>query len=1151
VEEIIADITSRAEMEHPWSPAYTKQVPKIAAELADAITDPAFVQAVKGIHNLRAAAAIEDNIASAETLAEDLFRSLIGGRVAALNTNIDSVATRNQQVRDWFNKFVYASGIFEQQSGQVAQSVFQAAAQIFMRNGKLKALANEEAMSLVGSATSRDAASRQIFADAVESINSFFKTTNSDAYAGAGRERLPFPTTASIAKAQDKLTEAETNYATHINEGKTLTSKAQVIAWEKKFNTLQTKLDAARQEAWNNNIPTRHWSNGDWVSSGQYDYKLAVSTARKNAEDTVMTEQGLMPKSAVDTPSKYSSHVKLNAAQTKKWLTQWRKDNNVRVTDMHAGLVEEETQKIVNNIPAYEALPLEDAELAQHLVQEQIAKPLDDANIEINANVMLDTTNYSVPRNLEENQVQRTRTEQMRQRHSATSGRANLQPLLVHGETSLKVNMAKIADVAHHLRSKYVRALGHLPLTDRADLFSKAFRYAMANMDVPATEEKIVQQMSGDIRAMISTTFGNPETTALTISGLDPEALAKAFGKFGLSIKNGMPSVSTMNPKEISNLLQYMPFAEMPTAMKGTVEGELWAKRAADFSQSGEDPFLVLTRLMSAVQFAKHERAIVNDFHTRFGWQNFFNTAEEATAAGWVKPTGITANGMDFTAMLPEVAQGGLYDPYIAKEFFSVNREWNAIFHEEGMSKAVQFMMNWAGFFKETQTILNLRHHITNAFGDTSIEVLNGTTNPDHWTNAFKMSMRYATEDFRSQWGANKFDTKIKHLFNLNKNFNRTIGEETATKPPVITINKNGKTTTQTLNLEDLLAAFEERGIAISNIFSNDIMGLQESVLQNVVRPDAQKTLGQQVVAKIKLGREKITKVPGTAAAWYGNVPRIAGALRIIEERSWKSLDDALDAATAEVNRLHPTIQSLASGERKTTRIAITYYTWLRVAHNVFIDMAINHTGALMVPSKLQFNVAQANGMAPTSIGRPWSQKLTEMLPSYLTNSPYGPMWNDAQGKPVLIKPSWLPLDVLSTWTFAYDPAYSTGDNAARNILEGGKIIGASSNVAVQPLLDVIAGENLQTHQAIPKTAQGLIDVGLSNFGQIALAKALTDYTPAGKTLTPEDRARTLRNQIAGLRETAVINDKNLQNATKEKNARLKNIIAELNKGKK
>jgi hypothetical protein len=451
-------------------------------------------------------------------------------------------------------------------------------------------------------------------------------------------------------------------------------------------------------------------------------------------------------------------------------------------------------------------------------------------------------------------------------------------------------------------------------------------------------------------------------------------------------------------------------------------------------------------------------------------------------------------------------------------------------------------MMNWAGFFKETQTILMPRHHVTSAFGDTTISIMNGTVDPRHWGTAFRMASRYASADLKTQLGKAKIDKKIEALNEVGRNYTRDIRESATQKPITLTLNKNGKISTQTLNEDDLLAALEERNAAISNLFQNDIMGLQDSVLENVIRPGAQKSLKEKTYALIRTSREKLAKAPGNAAAWYGNVPRLADALRVIEERSYRSLDDALDAAVMEIQRLHPTIQSLASGERKSARIAITYYTWLRVAHNTFIDMAINHAGAMMVPSKLQFNVAESNDMDPANLGRPWSEQAIREYPSYLTTGVYGPMWKDSMGKPVLIKPSWLPMDVLSTWSFLYDPSKEFKDQFAQTVFDAGNIATKSANVAIQPFLAVGMGTSPQTQQRISKDWQGLMDVGIANFGQAAILKAVTDYSPGGKNKTPEDQQRYLRNIFTGLRETAVDTPKNRANATRETKAILKRL---------
>ena len=1147
-EELISDIMGRAEEQAKWSMAYSKQAPKIAAQLADAITDPKFIEAVKNTHNLRAAAAVEDNALTAETLTEDLISSLFGARLAALDEGIDSVATRNQEIRDWFNKFVYAADIFQQQSGEIAQAVFQAAAQIFIKGGKMEAAAGEAAARLVGSPDSLDAAARQMYADAMESINSYFKTVAPDLYAGPGRERLPFPTTASVAKAQHNLTEAELYYEQIIAQGKTLTTKAQVLAWEKKFAKAQSKLDDARIQAWNNSVPTRHYANGKWIPSNNYDHKLAVAEARRNAEDIVMTETGAVPKSATDTVPKFPSHVKMDLRQSKKWLAEWRLKNNVVVADAHAGIVEEEAQKIINDLPNYENLGLEPADLGERLYQDSIAKPLQAATDEVDVTKLIERMDYNVtPKEL----PKMSRVERLRSRGSANSGRQNLQPLMVRAESSLKVYMANAAHVAHFLRSRYVKAFGTTDLAVRSENFRRAFRYAISKTD-PSSEPELIQKLTSDIRLLIDGYFGTGEQSTLLTSSLDPKHLSKVFKRFGLTPAVGIPELGMKNPKSIIDIINELPFAEMPEKLKGTIEADLWTQRAKAFADSQRDPFVLLSQMATAVQWAKHEQALINDFHTRFGWKNYFNTAEEATAAGWVQIDGRSISGINMAEFLPTPAEGGLFDPTIVKEFASVNREWNSIMYGESLPKFIGALMEFTGFLKETQTIYTLRHHITNMMGDTSFELLNGTVNPRHWATASRMAVRYAKDDAAVKWSRD-FTAKIAKLKNLGKNYEREMRDaENLDKAPSIVIKKNGKTTVQQLNEIDLLNLLEERNVAISNLHANDVMGLQESVFNEQLAPGAQKNLKDTVVAKIRLGREALNKGPGSFAAWYGNIPRIAGALKVIESRTWASLDDALDAAVLHVNRLHPTINSLASGERKYPRVFFTYYTWLRVAHNAIIDMAINHAGSLVLPSKVQYNIATSNDMEPMSFGHPWSQALTEQLPSYLTQSPFGPMWRDAQNKPVLIKPSVGTLDVLSTWqNLSFDPAYDAAGNLTNNIGNLFNVGVKASNPIAKFGISWGEGVNLDTGQTIDTyDSQAVLDLGLSNIGQWSLIKALTGYDPQNKKPTAEDKARAIMNQITGLKQTAVVTPQNIKNANTEKAARLKNIIKNLNKGK-
>lgn len=1133
MQEMLKDLLSRGEGQEPWSATFASRAPKIANDVAISIRDN--VDQFIHLHSVRASAVVEDTLSSAQTLSEDLYKSLLEGWKANLDTGIDSTAARAQLVRDWFNKFVYASRLFDQQSGREAQNIFQAAAMVFVRDGKLTDLTQgmEVMPKLIGSPTAQDTASKQLFRDVTEAINGFFKMQGSDAVAKAGRERLPFPSAASIEHATAKLTEAKLAYEEHMMLRTSLGSAAEVKAWESRFTKLQSYLDKAREVAWKNSVPTHHYVDGKWIPSEFYNREAALADALAKAKNAVETPQGLVRSTTgmADSVAAYPSHKALTAAESEKWLAKWRKDNNVKAITANQGLHEEIARETLDNLDQYGQLNLTDGELAQRLIQDQTAKVFEDAEIK----VYIGNTEYTGG----------SWFKQTAEKLNATSGRWTLKPLLNKAESTVMTSISRVADAVHYLRDSYIKEWGALPEEIRNENFMTAFRYAMSRIDVPQHIDSNIAALANDLRSILDPIFGNPETSALIKHGIDPKALASAFRRYGLGDQIGFISPGTLNPAQLAEYTKWLPFAEMPEDLKGTIAETTWNHRAETFAATGQDPFLVLTRMVQAVQFAVTEKTLATDFAAQFSYKAQGMTFEQAVANGWVKIQG-KGSSADLSLHLPSPEDGGLFPPEIAAEFMSINREWNKLYNSKEMGAVLRTMMEVQGFLKATQTILTPRHHITNAFGDTTTAMIAGVMNPTHWAQAWDMAMRFATEDARATWGKNKLAYKMSNLFESFKNADRVVEvtDKVGRKSPGIVLVKNGKPVKQGLNIDDLYNEFQARGIVIGNIFQNDIQGLYESVAATGGELGSKKKLYEVVAAKAAQGIHKATEPAGAFASYYGNIPRIAHAMKVIQSRSWKSVEEALNAASAEVTKYHPTVQSLSASERRGPRLMFTYYTWLRVAHNAFIDMAMNHTGAMLVPSKIQYSQAVGAGFNPQSISDPWASN--EFAPSYLTYSTYGPTSTTASGSKMLYKRSLLPLDVLDTWNFQMDPSKTWDQNAISNAFAAGRVLGKNTSLVAQPILEWMTGTDMQTGQKSSVTdLQTLSDKIVNNFGFKSLLQGLGAITPAknavggSKELNPEQLQLLRDNFLYGQKGQIVNTVQNQKNYINEASNRI------------
>lgn len=1140
MQEVLKDLLSRGEGQAPWSATFADRAPRIANDVAIAIRDN--VDSFMKFHTERASAVVEDSLSSAQTLSEDLYTSLLEGWKANLNTGLDSTAARAQLVRDWFNKFVYASRIFEQQNGREAQNIFQAAAMVFIRDGKLSDIANsmEIMPKLIGSPNAQDAASKQLFRDVTEAINGFFKMQNSDAVAKAGRERLPFPSAASIENATAKLTEAKLAYEDHMTLRSSLQSAAEVKAWESRFAKLQSYLDKAREVAWKNSVPTQHFQDGKWIPSEFYRRDAALADALAKGKNTLETPEGLIgsTEGIADSATAYPSHKALTAAESTAWLADWRKKNNVRSVNANIALREELARETLDNLDEYGQLELTPGELAQRLMQDQTAKVYDDAQVKM----FIGNTEYDAS----------SWFKQPAEKLNATSGRTDLKPLLNQAESTIMTSVSRIADATHYLRAAYIKKWGKLTVEERSLNVLTAFKHAVDRTPVPDNFDPSVAALSDDLKRILDPFFGNPETSMLIKHGIDPRALGAAFQRYGLGEKIGFlvpGNEGLKNPAKLAEYTKWLPFAEMPEELAGEIGEKTWNKRAETFKNSGEDPFIILMNMVHAAQFAISEKVFVTDFASQFGYKAQGMTFEQAMANGWVQVKGKGAS-TDLSMHLPTPEEGGLFSPEIAEQFMSLNREWNKLYNSKQMGKVVSTMMNVQGFLKATQTILTPRHHITNAFGDTSTAMIAGVLNPVHWGQAWEMAYRFAKDDVKTTWGKNKLPYKMTSLFEGFENFGKTVEvtDKVGRKSPGIVLIKNGKAVKQGLNIDDLYREFQNRGIVIGNIFQNDIQGAYESVIATGGELGNKKKLHDVIAANALQGINKATEPFGAFASYYGNVPRIAHAMKVMQSRSWKSVEEALNAASAEITRYHPTIQSLSASERKGPRLLFTYYTWLRVAHNAMIDMALNHTSAMLVPSKIQYAQAEGAGLQPQSIANPWA--LNTLAPSYLTGSVYAPTSVTPSGSTMLYKRSVMPLDLLDTYNFQVDPNKTWDQNALYNASVLGRFIGKNTSIVLQPALEWISGTDMQTGQKSSVTdLQTLGDKVVSNLGWKSILQGASWYTPAknevgtSKELTQEDLQLLRDNFLFGQKGVIVNSPKYIDSALREQNTRINTFV--------
>lgn len=265
--------------------------------------------------------------------------------------------------------------------------------------------------------------------------------------------------------------------------------------------------------------------------------------------------------------------------------------------------------------------------------------------------------------------------------------------------------------------------------------------------------------------------------------------------------------------------------------------------------------------------------------------------------------------------------------------------------------------------------------------------------------------------------------------------------------------------------------------------------------------------------------------------------------------RPYTSLEDAFLKAGSKVHQFHPTVGTLTAEERKYARRLFYFYTWQKQAFFKIMEMAANSPAVITVPSKLQFAIAESQGLNPQSFGQPFDP--TQLFAAYNTNTVYGPQWNTQWG-PTGIKPAIPQLDVMDSYLsqFQTTPGAGLWENLGNNVNPFGRqglggIVGKNISPIFKIPMELATGNKIGDVGKITDIPQYLLDqTGLSAPSRV------TGQTPWGprsdiKTdpYSEANKERQLINYILGIKYTYYQSPAALDTARQERLDYFKRII--------
>jgi hypothetical protein len=637
-----------------------------------------------------------------------------------------------------------------------------------------------------------------------------------------------------------------------------------------------------------------------------------------------------------------------------------------------------------------------------------------------------------------------------------------------------------------------------------------------------------------DLKPIYELLFGTKENNAIIANGIDFNDVIQQFSRSGIK---GMPSSTTSKGQSLEQFRQRIPLGTNPFD-ESTAGYKLFNEAKNDFAKSESSPFDILSRFAYSVGVVKFKKGVIEDFFVNNSYKALgYETLDAAVKSKrFITPQLVGTDSNEFAKYIPTPENGGLVLPEAWDAFGAALREADAMFNNP-LGPAMQNIMRFQGFMKSGQTLLVPGFQLTTFTGDMMINLNLGVVNGAHYSLASRLARMGMESDISRKSVFNsyesKLDAKLRNIYGMENakvqpwegsdakvSFNRETGmydvknangqklgsyikEEEAKvaaidkgeqRTTAFVLYKNGKPTRVKFSDQDLYDLMKPKGIIIDNIYAGNIQLLEDQLtLQDGMSTKA--TVMRKLGARIDRAYTGLLKTPGDVLAWQGNIPRVAQAVKVMQSRSWASMDDALNAAVKELQIYHPTVQSLASSERKYGRAAISYYTWLRMATLATADMAMKNPALVTVPSKFNYAVSTALGNQPQNIGSAYEADAKS--PSYMTGKSVGINVSSAE-RNYIIKPPFMQPSVLDAFSFMWDNNKSVMDNMWTGAGYNMTNIANMSNQVVKLAIEIAQNRD-EFGRATRNTPTQLFDTVFSSFSISQLAKGTGLYTPENK----------------------------------------------------
>jgi len=1004
VDQLTARILNSGLSEGRYTASFRAQYKGVARKLAEHMAREDVLEGFSKAHLEKSLGVAERWVNSAESIGKDLERLMYEAWEANLTRGDLDDISRVDMIRSHMRKVLYITDTFRIEGGPIAESAIRAISHMMLKRGLINTPDSaDDVTKLLGQ---QEAASfRKI-------INTMYLYEKPQFALKPGQTK--FVDEKQTGKIQNRLVEAEENYTEVLKRVDDQYSSDPKVRQEfvKAHRSASAKLDRARTAAIEAGIATRHYSpSKGWVATEKFNYEAEARAAQrkllnyesakaglKAREDFIADSRPLMPKTTVLNGKRRAEFIKKQNAE----LAVVHVENAAsRIRNGNA-----EVEKLMDN-NHYENLGATPEEASEMYFQRAIANGIvdntemnrvefpGDAIDELNPEVLGGAIEYGrVGRELEGY----SRSDVIREKgYGLGKARKDVAPIARRRETMYHKMTSRYANLLSGMASR-LRNTSEDVINEAFNLIKRGETYG------PDASPDLIDAfilMERAWRPLIASI----ENAISTQRGFNGDMLDTAMKTMGLG---DLPSPVGLTATELPEYYKMLPFGDyVPSGPKDTDKAKELAKQFEDNKEAlkaaGKSPIEVMLRMMQATQNVVFQKGLAEDFVARFSYKAEGRSYAWAVEKEYVKLENVFGdsgkrNLLDF---LPEPKDGGLFPPELAKQFFSMNREYNQLFDSISsrklQGKFFENMMTVIGATKASQTILVPRHHVTNLLGDMSTAMIRGTVNPAHWGMAARVATKFATRkaaaDYfikgRTKNNPEAMERLFLEMFRSFEGEGRVLeGAIDGKKATGIVLYENGKPVRKNLSDDDVLNLFEDWGIIEESIYQEDIQGLVD-YLDNTGLGGQDNSIGKKITKGVRGTLRTVTKAPGDIAASYGNIPRVAHAMKLLHGRSWNSVEQAMDTIANEIALFHPTAKSLASTERQWGRFATTYYTWMRMAQMGMLKMIGENTRNVVAIQKVlyEWNREQmGEDNRPINVGSSYGGDLNKM-PSYLTSN--------------------------------------------------------------------------------------------------------------------------------------------------------------------